>query len=105
MIPLIDKPRQYEFNRRIIEKSSGHFLIALVVDPVFSPANANGQLIISTRRGMTCRGLLAVTIDRARHCDSNGLNTTNSKSIVFFSAQNEIFSNVGIIHAENLFDI
>jgi hypothetical protein len=31
--------------------------------------------------------------------------TTNSKSIVFFSAQNEIFSNVGIIHAENLFDI
>jgi hypothetical protein len=74
MIPLIDKPRQYEFNRRIIEKSSGHFLIALVVDPVFSPANANGQLIISTRRGMTCRGLLAVTIDRARHCDSNGLN-------------------------------
>ena len=74
MIPLIDKPRQYEFNRRIIEKSSssGHFLIALVVDPVFSPAN--GQLIISTRRGMTCCLLLAVTIDRARHCDSNGLN-------------------------------
>jgi hypothetical protein len=33
------------------------------------------------------------------------ISTTNSKSIVFFSAQNEIFSNVGIIHAENLFDI
>ena len=31
--------------------------------------------------------------------------TTNSKSIVFFSAQNEIFVYVGIIHAENLFDI
>jgi hypothetical protein len=46
MIPLIDKPRQYEFNRRIIEKSSGQFLTALVVDPVFSPAN--GQIIIST---------------------------------------------------------
>jgi hypothetical protein len=53
--PLINKLRQYEFNRRIIEKSSGHFLTALVVDPLSSPAN--GQIIISTRRGMTCRGL------------------------------------------------
>jgi hypothetical protein len=33
------------------------------------------------------------------------INTTNSKSIVFFSAQNEIFVYVGIIDAENLFDI
>jgi hypothetical protein len=73
MIPLIDKPRQYEFNRRIIEKSHRViFFSALVIDPVFSPAN--GQFIISTRRGMTCRGLLAVAFDRARHCASNGLN-------------------------------
>ena len=36
---------------------------------------------------------------------ANMMSTTNSKSIVFFSAQNEIFVYVGIIHAENLFDI
>jgi hypothetical protein len=46
MIPLIDKASQGDFNRRIIEKSSGHFLIALVIDPIFSPAN--GQIIIAT---------------------------------------------------------
>jgi hypothetical protein len=46
MIPLIDKPRQYEFNRRIIEKSSRQFLTTLVIDPIFSPAN--GQIIIAT---------------------------------------------------------
>jgi hypothetical protein len=57
MIPLIDKPRQYEFNRRIIEKSSGHFLTALVTDPVFS--HANGQIII-TRRWRACRGILSL---------------------------------------------
>jgi hypothetical protein len=34
------------FNGGIIEKSSGHFLTALVVDPIFSPAN--GQIIVST---------------------------------------------------------
>jgi hypothetical protein len=60
------------FNRRIIEKSSGQFLTVLVVDPISSPAN--GQIIFATQRGRACRGLLAVAIDRARHCASNGLN-------------------------------
>jgi hypothetical protein len=34
------------FNGGIIEKSSGHFLTALLFDPLFSPAN--GQIIFST---------------------------------------------------------
>jgi hypothetical protein len=58
---------QSSYHRKIIVS----FLTALVVDPIFSPAN--GQFIISTRRGMICRGLLAVAIDRARHSASNGL--------------------------------
>jgi hypothetical protein len=47
MIPLIDKPRQYEFNRRVIENSSGQLFTVLVVDPIFRPAN--GQIIVFTR--------------------------------------------------------
>ena len=34
------------FNGGIIEKSSGHFLTALLFDPLFSPAN--GQINFST---------------------------------------------------------
>jgi hypothetical protein len=33
--PLINKPRQYEFNRRIIEKSTCHFFTALVIEGQF----------------------------------------------------------------------
>jgi hypothetical protein len=69
---IINSPHHCGFNRRIIEKSSGHFLIALVVDPIFSPAN--GQIIICTRRWKACRGLLSIAFDRARHSASNGLN-------------------------------
>ena len=49
---------------------------------------------------------ISCAIQQSR-CENNVAmtDTTNSKSIVFFSAQNEIFVYVGIIHAENLFDI
>ena len=69
---IINRAHHCGFNRRIIEKSSGHFLIALVVDPLFSPAN--GQFFISTWRRRVCRGLLSIAFDRAHHSASNGLN-------------------------------
>jgi hypothetical protein len=56
----------------IIEKSSGHFLTALLFDPIFSPAN--GQFFISTRQRRACRGLLSIAFNRVRHSASNGLN-------------------------------
>jgi hypothetical protein len=69
---LFDRASHCGFNGGIIEKSSGHFLIALVVDPLFSPAN--GPFFISTRQRRACRGLLSIAFDRARHSASNGLN-------------------------------
>jgi hypothetical protein len=47
MIPLIDSPRRRDFNGGVVEKSSGHFLTAFVVDPISSPVN--GQIIVFTR--------------------------------------------------------
>ena len=47
-------------------------MTALVVDPLFSPAN--GQFFISTRQRRACRGLLSIAFNRVRHSASNGLN-------------------------------
>jgi hypothetical protein len=60
------------FNRRIIEKSSGHFLTAGRRRPFFCPAN--GQFFIATWRGTTCRRLLPLASWYPRHCASNGCN-------------------------------
>jgi hypothetical protein len=67
---IFDRASHYGFNGGIIEKSSGHFLTALFVDPLFS--QANGQFFISTRRWRAYRGLLPIAFDRARHSASNG---------------------------------
>jgi hypothetical protein len=72
MSPRIDRASQGDFNGGVIEKSSCQFLTALVVDPVFSPAN--GQFFISTRRWKACQGVAPFPFDRARQCASNGRN-------------------------------
>jgi hypothetical protein len=40
------------FNGGIIEKSSGHFLTALFVDPIFSPATGQFFHLYTTIRGL-----------------------------------------------------
>jgi hypothetical protein len=72
IITLLDKASHCGFNGGIIEKSSGHFLTALFVDPLSSPAN--GQFLISTRQRRACRRLLPPPACYPRQCASNSLN-------------------------------